>query len=82
MYSPVPKTYRVYYNAREEAPFIWSFDQGTILTERKVKGFHIFGNAIAESGFDVKGNNSTTPIGYIRVTANTCTVADDVVFFT
>jgi hypothetical protein len=31
-----PKTYRIYFNAHEEAPLVWSVDEGSLDTERKV----------------------------------------------
>lgn len=69
--------YRVYYNRRAEAPFIWSIDAGTLETEIKVKSVQ-FHKVVAETGENtaIRVNDPDNPKVFFIVRYATLTIKD------
>ncbi len=70
------KTFRVYLNRFEEAPLIWSVDEGEIGTERKVKDV-IMSNCTGITKTDLKADNVGNPKAWLHVIAEELMVSGD-----
>ncbi len=62
--------YRIYYNRREDAPWVWSFDQGTQATERLLVGYRLHGVDV-RNGQDLDVAGDTAPRVWIEFEAET-----------
>jgi len=63
--DPVTMTYRVYFNRWQDAPNVWSVDDGTQATERTVREVRLH-NVSARTRFG-PGDNQKSPTVWIEV---------------
>ena len=64
--------YRIYYNRGEEAPWIWSYDQGTMATETLLTEWRLHGCDVTSGrqSSDVHRTSVTEPHVWMDVDAN------------
>lgn len=74
--------YRVYYNRTKDAPWIWSYDQGTQKTEEQLKDFRCDGCDM-KSDYDPKvlSGSPDVPKAWIWVRADRVRVVDGIGYF-
>jgi hypothetical protein len=58
--------WRAYYNVAADAPFVWSVDEGTTATERRVRAIVIDG-AVAVSRYDLSRDNVANPRAWFEI---------------
>ncbi len=74
--------WRIYFNAWQEAPLLWSVDQGTQETEIKVEGVRIDGAIYLDTYTDMTiRRNQKIPCAWIRVFGVMMTVENRIAVF-
>ena len=71
---------RIYYNNSSEYPYIWSYDNGDISTERKTKAIHIHKCNLV-SKFEKTADNTKNPKAFLVVTCERAVMINDETYF-
>ena len=74
-------TYRVYFNRRSEAPFVWSIDEGSADTEITVRSFSAGPGCELRSCYTGEVPNENTPVAWLEVDADALELQDRVARF-
>ena len=70
--------FRVYYNRRQDEPWVWSFDEGTQATERLLTGFRLHGVDVRDGLDDgVANGDEKSPRVWVEFEADTVRVGGD-----
>lgn len=72
--------YRIYFNTAEEAPFVWSVDEGTQESEQTVLAVIVLPPCVTTTHYSGEKRNTLTPIAWLEVSGE-LEIKDDVAYF-
>ena len=73
--------YRAYFNRRQDAPLIWSIDEGSQASEQHVAQFTLELGTVARSIWNGKSSNPDTPVAWLEIIAEDMQIVADHAYF-
>lgn len=73
--------FRAYFNRLNEAPQVWSIDEGTQASEINVKGFVVY-NCVVTARANYQKPNNDSPVAWIEIDAHGYVLVEGIAHFT